>query len=331
MGFKRYESIYHITIPVGLVTLWLIETIQIKVVHSSFSLIHYLAPTLVGISIGLIIGFIYSLRARYKLQSEQFRDIADVAQEFIFLRRLDGHYEYASPSCLNITGYNSAEFYATPNLMDQLIHEDDLGRWKNHVHRINKGSQPENFDIRIISKSGDVVWINHICLPTYDAAGEQTGVRSTNLNITDRKIQEEKLCQASILYNNTTEAVVITEPQGTVVATNMAFTTITGYSEEEVIGKKPSYWKSNRHEQDFYQTMWHELLETDQWRGEIWNRRKSGELYPALLTINSVRNEKKQLTHYVSILTDISTIKQSQEKVEFLAHHDSLTELPNRL
>lgn len=331
MEFKRRKSIYHITVPIGLVSLWVIETIQGKIIYGSLTPFHYLAPTLVGISIGWVSGFLYSLRARYKLRSEQFRAVVDVAQEFIFLRKLDGQYEYVSPSCQRITGYEPSDFYATPNLMDQLIHEADRDRWKNHVHRINDGGQQESFDIRIISKSKQVVWINHICMPVYDEAGEKTGVRSSNLNITERKIHEDKLRQASILYNNTTEAVVITEPQGHVVATNKAFTVITGYDEKEVVGKTPRYWKSNKHEPDFYQNLWNELLETDQWRGEIWNRRKNGEIYPALLTINSVRNEKQQLTHYVSILTDISTIKHSQEEIEFLAHHDSLTKLPNRL
>jgi len=331
MNFKQRKSIYHITIPIGLISLWIIETVQSQVIYGSLSLHHYLAPTIVGVSIGWGIGFLYALRARYKSTSEQFRAVVDFAQEFIFLRRIDGQYEYVSPSCLKVTGYSPDEFYATPNLMDQLIHEEDRDRWKNHVHRINEGSEPESFDIRIISKSGEIVWINHICLPIYDDKGIQTGVRSTNLNITDRKIAEEKLRQGSILYDNTTEAVAITDSQGYVIATNKAFTTITGYSENEVIGKTPSYWKSNRHKRDFYQTMWYELIETDQWCGEIYNRRKNGEVYPALLTINGVRNEKNQLTHYVSILTDISTIKQTQDKIEFLAHHDSLTELPNRL
>ncbi len=327
----KVKTIYHLTIPISLAFFWSAATIQGKVVYGSISLFNYLLPTVIALVIGGGIGYLHFLRSQYKISSEQFRDVADVAQEFIYLRHINGQYGYVSPSCLNITGYDTEDFYSTPNLMDQIIFKDDQNRWEGHVHRINDGSSPESFDIRIITKTGKLVWINHTCLPIYDEAGKQTGVRSTNFDITKRRNQEEQLNQASILYNNTTESVVITNPEGIVIATNKAFTDITGYEESEVVGGTPSRWKSDKHEQSFYQNMWHELLETDQWRGEICNRRKDGEVYPALLTINAVRNKKQKLTHFVSLLTDLSSIKKTQEKIEFLAHHDSLTRLPNRL
>ena len=127
------------------------------------------------------------------------------------------------------------------------------------------------------------------------------------------------------------EGIVITNPDGDIVAVNPAFTEITGYSESEALGKNPRIRKSGRHDRSFYQAMWASLLETGSWRGEIWNRRKTGETYPEWLTINTVRDESGKIGNYVAVFTDISQMKRSEAELNHLAHHDPLTELPNRL
>ena len=149
-------------------------------------------------------------------------------------------------------------------------------------------------------------------------------------DITERKQAEEKLRQAAIVFENATEGVIITDADSAIVSINQAITGLTGYSEEEVLGKNPSLWKSDRHAPSFFQAMWASLEQTGQWRGEIWNRRKNGEAFPCWQTIRAVRDNTGEVMHYVSVLSDISAIKESQAKVEYLAHHDPLTDLPNR-
>ena len=115
------------------------------------------------------------------------------------------------------------------------------------------------------------------------------------------------------------------------IETNTAFTEIMGYTREEVLGRNPRLWSSGHHDQQFYRGMWLALEQTGQWRGEIWNRRKNGEVFPEWQHISAVKNEEGILTHHISVFSDISQIKEAQEKLDHLAHHDPLTGLPNRL
>ncbi|MCK0509665.1 bifunctional diguanylate cyclase/phosphodiesterase [Aromatoleum buckelii] len=150
-------------------------------------------------------------------------------------------------------------------------------------------------------------------------------------DITARRQAEAHTRQAATVFENTRDAVVITDLGARILAVNKAFTDITGYPEADAMGHKPSLQKSDRHGPEFYQALWASLLQTDQWQGEIWNRRKNGEVYPAWSTITTVRDERGTPTHYVAVFSDISQIRRSEEQLAHLAHYDPLTDLPNRL
>ncbi|MEW8535060.1 MAG: EAL domain-containing protein [Candidatus Thiodiazotropha endolucinida] len=141
---------------------------------------------------------------------------------------------------------------------------------------------------------------------------------------------EEKLRLADRAFQNTAEGITVTDASGNIVSTNPAFEAITGYSHEEVLGLNPRVLKSGHHSDSFYKEMWDTLLLTGHWRGEIWNRRKNGDAYPEWLTISAVKDGNDETTHYVGVFTDISQIKEAQDQINFLAHHDALTRLPNR-
>ncbi|MDD2739983.1 MAG: EAL domain-containing protein [Methylomonas lenta] len=141
----------------------------------------------------------------------------------------------------------------------------------------------------------------------------------------------ESLRQAAAVFEATCEGILITDMQPRIVAVNRAYSEITGYSEAEVLGKNPNYIQSGRHDASFYQALWARLLDTGHWQGEIWNRRKNGEYYPQWLTINTVCDDQGRPYQYVGVFSDISQIKQSEARLEHLAHYDPLTDLPNRL
>ncbi|MET0014905.1 MAG: EAL domain-containing protein [Sedimenticola sp.] len=167
--------------------------------------------------------------------------------------------------------------------------------------------------------------------PFYGLNSEVIGFVVNARDITQRKLAEEQLRLSAAVFENTSEGVVITDHKSNIISINQAVTEITGYSESEIIGKNPRLWKSDRHDQAFYQSMWASLEQTGRWRSEIWNRRKNGEAFPCLQTITRVKSDADDTFHYVSVISDITSIKASQDKFEHLAHHDPLTNLPNRL
>jgi diguanylate cyclase (GGDEF)-like protein/PAS domain S-box-containing protein len=142
---------------------------------------------------------------------------------------------------------------------------------------------------------------------------------------------EQRLRQSAAVFKSTVEGVIITDHEERIVDVNRAFETITGYQREEIIGQTPRILKSERHDMSFYRDMWKSLADTGQWRGEVWNRRKNGEVYPEWLNISSITDGSGALTNYVAVFSDITSIKRSEEELDHLAHHDALTDLPNRL
>ena len=135
---------------------------------------------------------------------------------------------------------------------------------------------------------------------------------------------------AATVVDNTMEGVVVTDAHSRILSVNAAFTRLLGYTEEELLGKTPRVFKSGRHDKAFYEAMWSALTETGYWQGEIWNRRKNGEIFPEHMSLSAVRDPAGEITHYVCMFTDISEEKAQQRQLEYLAHNDPLTGLSNR-
>jgi len=148
---------------------------------------------------------------------------------------------------------------------------------------------------------------------------------------TESKRARQKLNLAAKIIESSREGIVVTDTAGIIVDVNEAFGSLTGYSRDDVLGRNPSMMKSGRHDAEFYRNMWTMLIETGHWSGEVWDRRKNGELFAKLLSISAVRNDLGEVTHYVGIFSDITKIKQTEERLQHMAHFDPLTRLPNRL
>ncbi|WP_262963693.1 EAL domain-containing protein [Methylobacter psychrophilus] len=148
-------------------------------------------------------------------------------------------------------------------------------------------------------------------------------------DITIRKRAEDELRIAATAFQ-VQEGLMVTDAKGILLRVNNAFTTITGYSSQEVIGKNPSFLKSGRHDATFHTQMWSTINSTGTWSGEIWNRRKSGEVYPEYMTITAVKDSYDEVTNYVATLTDITMNKAAAEEIQNLAYYDPLTQLANR-
>jgi diguanylate cyclase (GGDEF)-like protein/PAS domain S-box-containing protein len=150
-------------------------------------------------------------------------------------------------------------------------------------------------------------------------------------DITQRKRAEDKLKLAASVFSNAREGIMITDVLGNIVDVNETFTRITGYTREEALGQNPRLLKSGLQAPEYYVAMWQALSEKGHWYGELWNRRKNGEIYAEMLNISAVRDDHEETRHYVALFTDITALKTHQQQLEHIAHFDALTNLPNRV
>ncbi|MDP1526186.1 MAG: EAL domain-containing protein [Rhodocyclaceae bacterium] len=185
------------------------------------------------------------------------------------------------------------------------------------------------FETEMCRQDGKRLWVIQTGRPLDPAKVLESPSIWVYTNITERKDTEEQLRVAAAAFESQ-ESVIITDANNVILRVNRAFTETTGYAAEELIGKTPRMFKSDRHDDDFYRDMWQSIVRTGSWQGEIWDQRKNGEVYPKWLTISTVKNEKGEITHYIGTQQDISERKKAEAKIESLAFYDQLTGLANR-
>lgn len=242
---------------------------------------------------------------------------------------IDGVVRYLNPKAVHLLGADSED--AEGRGLAELARQAGLG--EQHIHDgIAAAKRGERYQVELSrSQQGREQVLRSHFAPIINESSTMLGYVQTLQDITERKKAIVALQKSASIFENTQDGIMVTDADAKIVAVNPAFQKITGYSEAEVLGKKPGMLSSGRQDSHFYQRMWHHVKQDGYWQGEIWNRHKSGDIYAEWLTINAIKDEQGRVIKYIGVFADITSLKRSQEKYEFMAHHDPLTGLPNRL
>jgi diguanylate cyclase (GGDEF)-like protein/PAS domain S-box-containing protein len=266
-------------------------------------------------------------------QAAEERELAarvfDSSSDAILITTPDARIVSVNAAFTHLTGFSQADVLdQNPRILSSGMHNPAFygemwaalqthGRWKGHITNQRKG--------------GGLFEANLTINAIRDASGAVHHYAGVIEDITEARRAHERLLLAGSVFDHAHEAIMITDPQGLIIEVNDAFSRITGFSREDVLGQHTRMLGSGRQGKDFYAEMWDTLARTGEWTGEIWNRRKTGEVYAEMLTISAVRGSEGEVLRYVSLFSDISQQKEHELKLERIAHFDALTGLPNRV
>lgn len=258
--------------------------------------------------------------------------ILDSAAEGIYGLDLQGRTTFVNPAAARMLGWPADELIGQS--MHDLLHHT---RCDGSPHpkaqcpitaTLKDGATHAVDDDLFFRKDGSSFSVEYLSAPKY-INGVISGAVVTFNDISKRKLAEEALRVAAVTFE-TQDAILITDVDANIIRVNRAFSEVTGYTTEEVQGKNPRFMASGKHDRNFYIEMWQDLLHAGSWAGEIWDRRKNGELFPKWMSVSAVKNERQEITHYVAIFSDITARKRVEEEIHHLAFYDALTRLPNR-
>ncbi|MCW3171768.1 sensor domain-containing protein [Shewanella subflava] len=257
------------------------------------------------------------------------QDVMNSFEEVFWIKDTQGKYIFANQSAEKAWRKSTAEVSGKTDhqLFDTQVADLFI---KGDQRAIDAGksvivAECEDFDL-----SSNKAWLETLKSPIYHG-GKYAGVLGFTRDIAKHKAAEEQLMLAACVFENAVEGVVVTDKDGVICDVNQAFTQITGYRLDEVVGKNPNLLSSGRHSKQFFAKMWNTLLVNGKWHGEIWNRRKNGSVFPQAITLSAVYGEDSCIKFFVGVFADISLLKQTEEKLKNLAYVDPLTGLPNRM
>ncbi len=244
-----------------------------------------------------------------------------------------------NPRFFEMLGYQPGELEPTFDLVTSWLHPEDRAPVVGQLEQCLDGGEPFALEGRLRRKDGGWLWVQaRGQVVDREPSGQARRVVGTLTDITARKEAEGKLMesnrrlrQAARVFENTADGVLITDPEQRILAVNRAFTEISGYAESDVVGHTPEVLQSGRHgDAASFRSIWGILSQTESWRGELWSRRKDGELYRMRMTVSTVRDPDGADLNYVIVISDITSLTQTRDELQFLMHHDALTRLPNR-
>ncbi|MEO8409811.1 MAG: diguanylate cyclase, partial [Propionivibrio sp.] len=279
---------------------------------------------------------LHTVMTRLSESEARFRSAVSVMVEGLAILSPEGRFVFANRAVETMLGC------AEGGLQGQSFFDVDLERLRDDgtvcllqddpvMIALVEGREVRDHLIGYRLADGQLRWVEINASPLLADEYEQPGVVVTFAEMTGRQRAEEQLKLAFEAIRCSGEGILVTDAERRILSVNPAFEAVTGYSAAEVAGQDPAIVASARHDQHFYATMHETLARNDYWQGEIWNQRKNGEIYPEWLGVSVVRERNGQPKYYVYIYSDMSERKAAQERIEFLAHHDPLTGLPNRL
>jgi len=258
---------------------------------------------------------------------QRFRSLFDNNPDAVYFLDREGRFVSANASAQEMTGRDLESLRALPSFA-RVIDPADVDNCWNEFRRMLAG-ELRSLEFAVISASGERREMTATGGPVV-VDGETVGISGVAKDITARRQAEAQARIAANALDNMVEGAVITDPGWRIISVNGAFTRISGYPAEEVLGKTPPQVGSGGHNAALYRELARVLPTTGAWQGEIWHRRKNGERYPALVAISAVRDDAGRITHYVAIFNDMSSHRDTEARLEFLSYHDALTRLANR-
>lgn len=275
-----------------------------------------------------------SRRTRRQLRESEMRRNAvfNQARQYMGIMELDGTLRDANRSALELVGDPDPEevigrpFWDTP----WWSHDPSLQDRLRQAFADVASGRPSRFEASHPAGDGSLHYVDFQLHPILDETGKLALALAEGSDITERHRIEEQRRLALRVFQSSHDGILITDPEGTILDVNQAFTDLTGYSREEAVGRSAGLLDSGHHDKAFFRQMFETIAREDHWLGEIWNRTKAGAISVVLMTISAVRGTAGELTHYVGVFTDITQRKESERRLEHLAQHDPLTDLPNR-
>ncbi|MDQ6967739.1 MAG: diguanylate cyclase [Mariprofundaceae bacterium] len=234
-----------------------------------------------------------------------------------------------NPATRNSLGYSEKELIGMP--VNDLLSTGKVLLSEDKQNAFIQNGDVKSIDVNFIDKQGQKVPVLVSISLLQGRSEKQRQIVHAVRDMTQQKKAERELRLAAKVMDTVSNAIMVLDMQGNIQLVNPAFSRITGYQAEEVLGKNPRILQSGRQSKEFYQQMWKGILDEGYWEGEIWNRRKNGTIYPEWLIITTIKDKHNDILHYVSTFLDITERKDFEVKLEYLANHDPLTELPNRL
>ena len=260
---------------------------------------------------------------------DRFRMLAQDMPLYVSAFLADGTLTYVNAALAELVGTSPEQLIGSKYF--DYLQPDDVAMGKARLAALTPAQSVVTHEQRWTEADGQEriqEWTNR---GFFDNSGKLIRLQAVGQDITERKRAEARQLLASKVFNHARDGIIITDVHGTIIDVNEAFAQITGYDRKEVMGQNPRILSSGRQDAAFYSTLWSALTGQGHWSGEIWNRRKDGEVYAELLTISSVRDAQGVTQQYVALFSDITAIKAHQSQLEYMAHFDALTHLPNRL
>ncbi|MBX9914875.1 MAG: EAL domain-containing protein [Pseudomonadaceae bacterium] len=259
---------------------------------------------------------------------QRFRDIVNTTDGIVWEADANTfQFTFISLKAERLLGFGTQE-WLRPGFWVEHVHPDDQGWAPEYCAACTGRLEPHDFEYRFIAKDGRTVWLRDI-VTVVAQDGAPRWLRGLMVDVTAQKLAEQELRIAAVAFESQ-EGMLVTNHSLEILRVNSAFTRITGYTAAEVLGRSPQLLRSGRHPPEFYLQLWSELNRSGVWQGEVWNRRKNGEIYPEYLSISAVRSGSGEVSHYVGTFSDITQRKLAMDEIHQLAFYDALTALPNR-